>query len=199
MSQNLTELRIGSGVAVQDDGLTDTCSMDVELSASMDNDEDEPSRHSLAGQITHKKDSLKIEKVLLGRPDVGHNSGIIEPLANLDAFSGDDLGVLSKTGRTAPNSNEERNRSPNAQVKKESILEFSGSFVSASGKSGLGMVLSNAREDAGLTQTEVAKIMGTDHRAVRRIEKGDTNPTWETAEKYANAVGLQIYLGPSKG
>ena len=59
-----------------------------------------------------------------------------------------------------------------------------------------------ARKEAGLTQADVAKRMGTKAPAVTRLESSLTNgkhsPSVETLRKYADAVGcrLEIHLVP---
>ena len=184
------------GLAMPNDGFSGDHSLIEDPPSEPDNTEDCHSVGHRARRVTHRKSHGRPSGRLPKTSDLGHNSGILAPLENLDDLDDLEVAVLSRAGRGKQNPNDARNMSPQTHLKKENILDFSASFVSASRRAGLGAVLSNAREDAGLTQSEVAKIMGTDHRAVRRIEKGDTNPTWETAERYAKAVGLQIYLGP---
>lgn len=53
----------------------------------------------------------------------------------------------------------------------------------------LAFALGDARREAGLTQAEVARRMGTSQAAVARIEGGKVKPTWETVERYARALG----------
>ena len=60
---------------------------------------------------------------------------------------------------------EERDTSPKPFLKKENIVEIADVFIAASNKEELGSALSSARERAGLSQNQLAKIMGTDHRA----------------------------------
>ncbi|MDC9715219.1 MAG: helix-turn-helix transcriptional regulator [Gammaproteobacteria bacterium] len=61
----------------------------------------------------------------------------------------------------------------------------------------LGQMLS-ARRKAGLSQTEVAKRMGTKQTAITRIESslanGKLSPSLATLSKYANAVGCDINI-----
>lgn len=52
--------------------------------------------------------------------------------------------------------------------------------------------LADAREQAGLTQTEVAQRMGTTQPAVARLEAGDSDPRLSTVERYAQAVGWRL-------
>jgi transcriptional regulator with XRE-family HTH domain len=51
------------------------------------------------------------------------------------------------------------------------------------------------RTDAGLTQAQLAKRMGTTQSAVARLEGGGTRPTLETLEKVASAVGAELVVG----
>lgn len=50
------------------------------------------------------------------------------------------------------------------------------------------------RQKAGLTQEELAKRMGTQKGNISRLEKGSSNPSWKTLEKYAHACGFDIYI-----
>ena len=54
------------------------------------------------------------------------------------------------------------------------------------------------RIDAGLTQVELARRMGTTQSAIARMENGGTRPTLETLERVAGAVGQQlvVMVGP---
>ena len=51
------------------------------------------------------------------------------------------------------------------------------------------------RTDAGLTQAELARRMGTTQSAIARMEGGGTRPTLETLEKVATAVGAELVVG----
>jgi ribosome-binding protein aMBF1 (putative translation factor) len=52
--------------------------------------------------------------------------------------------------------------------------------------------LAAQRQAAGLTQTQVAALMGTSQSAVARLEAGDTDVRASTLERYAAAIGSQI-------
>ena len=58
--------------------------------------------------------------------------------------------------------------------------------------------LLNARNEAGLTQEDVAKRMGTSRPAVARIEAGGGSkrhsPSIATLRKYAEAVGCKLHV-----
>jgi transcriptional regulator with XRE-family HTH domain len=58
-----------------------------------------------------------------------------------------------------------------------------------------------ARQAAGLTQTEVATRMGTSQSVVARLENVRHMPTFDMIARYAAAVGcrLDIHLVPSTG
>ena len=51
------------------------------------------------------------------------------------------------------------------------------------------------RSEAGLTQAELAKRMGTTQSAIARMEGGGVRPTLDTLEKLASAVGLELVVG----
>lgn len=48
------------------------------------------------------------------------------------------------------------------------------------------------RERAGLTQTQVAALMGTDQATVSRFESRTVDPRMSTLRRYAAAVGARI-------
>ncbi len=55
----------------------------------------------------------------------------------------------------------------------------------------------NARQEAGLTQAEVAKRMGSSVPAISRLENalisgGKPSPSLDTLQRYANALGKQL-------
>ncbi|MCG5531747.1 helix-turn-helix domain-containing protein [Halorhodospira halochloris] len=54
--------------------------------------------------------------------------------------------------------------------------------------------LVSARSQAGLSQAEVARRMGTTQSVVVRLEGGRTAPTWKTLTRYAEATGRRIRL-----
>jgi transcriptional regulator with XRE-family HTH domain len=59
-------------------------------------------------------------------------------------------------------------------------------------------ILLKARQDAGLTQAQVAERMGTQPPAVARLERalatGKHSPSLATPRKYAQAVGKKLVL-----
>ena len=58
-----------------------------------------------------------------------------------------------------------------------------------------------ARQAAGLTQTEIATRVGTSQSVVARLENARHMPTFEMIARYAAAIGrrLDIHLVPSSG
>ena len=52
--------------------------------------------------------------------------------------------------------------------------------------------LISARSQAGLTQAELAKRMGTTQSAVARMESGRTKPSTTTLAKVAKATGTRL-------
>jgi DNA-binding XRE family transcriptional regulator len=58
--------------------------------------------------------------------------------------------------------------------------------------------LISMREEAGLTQEAVALKMNTQKSNISRMERGNSNPSWSTLMKYANACGFELTLQPVK-
>ncbi|MGH9470189.1 MAG: helix-turn-helix domain-containing protein [Terriglobia bacterium] len=52
----------------------------------------------------------------------------------------------------------------------------------------------DARNRAGLTQTELARKMGTTQPVVARIEGGRTRPSMRTLERLAEATGSRLLI-----
>jgi DNA-binding XRE family transcriptional regulator/predicted RNase H-like HicB family nuclease len=52
-----------------------------------------------------------------------------------------------------------------------------------------------ARHDAGLSQTELGKRAGVKQQQIAKLEDPDENPTLETLEKVARALGLTVNIG----
>lgn len=50
------------------------------------------------------------------------------------------------------------------------------------------------RTKAGLTQEDVAKKLGTNKSNISRLERGKSNPSWRTLNKYAAACGYTVRL-----
>ena len=52
--------------------------------------------------------------------------------------------------------------------------------------------LVTARQESGLSQTEIAARMGTSQSAVARLESGDLDVRLSTVERYAAALGRTV-------
>lgn len=82
--------------------------------------------------------------------------------------------------------------------------EFKAAYTELETEYSLLRELLMAREQAGLTQSDVAKKMGTKPPAVTRLETSLSehrhSPTLATLKKYAQAVGckLEVHLVPTK-
>jgi len=53
------------------------------------------------------------------------------------------------------------------------------------------------REDLGLTQAELAKLAGVSQPAIAQLENPDSNPTIDTLNRVAGAMGARIDFQPS--
>lgn len=54
--------------------------------------------------------------------------------------------------------------------------------------------LIKARADAGLTQEEVARRMGTTQAVIARLEGGRVKPSTRTLERFAKATGTRLKI-----
>jgi transcriptional regulator with XRE-family HTH domain len=59
----------------------------------------------------------------------------------------------------------------------------------------LAKALMDARDRAGLTQSQVARRMKTTQTAVARLEGGRINPSTKTLARYAQATGHRLVIG----
>jgi len=67
-----------------------------------------------------------------------------------------------------------------------------GHFEDATVRSALLDDLVRLRQDSGLTQNQVAEVMGTSQSAVSELEGGGTDPRLSTIQRYARSFGLSI-------
>jgi phage-related protein/DNA-binding XRE family transcriptional regulator len=58
----------------------------------------------------------------------------------------------------------------------------------------IALALIKARTKAGLTQDEVASLMGTTQSVIARLESGKTLPSVKTLAKYAKATGSHLHV-----
>lgn len=59
------------------------------------------------------------------------------------------------------------------------------------------VAVSRAREQAHLTQEQLAERSGLSRNTIIRIERGRTNPSMKTLERIAQAMGKQVHLSIS--
>ncbi len=77
--------------------------------------------------------------------------------------------------------------------KKQSII-FSKNFDKGYEQFKIGVILKQARLEAGLTQEEVARLLNTKKSAISRIENHAEDIRLSTLINYAQAVGKNIQL-----
>lgn len=58
----------------------------------------------------------------------------------------------------------------------------------------LDYILQKMREEAGLSQAEVAKRLGVTPPAISRLEKKPTHASFKTLKRYALACGFSLYF-----
>jgi DNA-binding XRE family transcriptional regulator len=80
-----------------------------------------------------------------------------------------------------------------AQWKKENP-ELAEEFEQGYKNFKIGVLLRQAREDAGLTQEELAKLTHTKRTAISRLENRAQDVKLSTIEKVARALGREIHL-----
>lgn len=71
---------------------------------------------------------------------------------------------------------------------------FAEGFDEGYGNFRIGLMLKQARLEAGLTQSEVAKAIGTKKTAISRLENHVEDVKLSTVEKYAQALGRRIEI-----
>ncbi len=72
--------------------------------------------------------------------------------------------------------------------------EFAENFESGYEQFKIGVILKTAREEAGLTQEELAEKLHTKKSAISRIENHAEDIKLSTLEKFANALGKHLRL-----
>jgi HTH-type transcriptional regulator/antitoxin HipB len=78
--------------------------------------------------------------------------------------------------------------------RKKSDSEFAENYDKGFQDFKLGVMLRQAREDAGLTQEELARKICTKKTAISRIENHAEDMKLSTLEKFANALGKQLTI-----
>jgi DNA-binding XRE family transcriptional regulator len=72
--------------------------------------------------------------------------------------------------------------------------EFAEGFVLGYSDFKIGVLLRQAREEAGLTQEQVARQLGTQKSAISRMENHAEDVRLSTLRAYAQAVGAKIQI-----
>jgi len=72
--------------------------------------------------------------------------------------------------------------------------EFAKNFDSGYEQFKIGVLLKQAREEAGITQEELASRLNTKKTAISRIENHAEDIKLSTLEKFANALGKKLKL-----
>ncbi len=72
--------------------------------------------------------------------------------------------------------------------------EFAADYDKGYQEFKLGVMLRQAREEAGLTQEELAQRIHTKKTAISRIENHAEDIKLSTLEKFANALGKQLTI-----
>lgn len=52
--------------------------------------------------------------------------------------------------------------------------------------------LRQLREEAGISQYELARRSGLTNQSISLLEKGDREPTWDTVRKLARGLGVSV-------
>ena len=78
------------------------------------------------------------------------------------------------------------------EKRKKTDPEFAREFESGYQKFKIGAMLKLAREDAKLTQDEIAKRLDTQKSAISRIENHAEDIRLSTLQKYASALGKTL-------
>lgn len=72
--------------------------------------------------------------------------------------------------------------------------EFVAAYDALEDEFALASALIKARGDAGMTQEQVAKAMGTTQAAVARLESGRSTPSTRTLKRFADATGARLRI-----
>jgi transcriptional regulator with XRE-family HTH domain len=72
--------------------------------------------------------------------------------------------------------------------------EFRAAYDALEDQFALASALIKARSDAGMTQEEVARAMGTTQAVVARLEGGRQKPSVRTLERFAKATHTRLHI-----
>ncbi len=56
----------------------------------------------------------------------------------------------------------------------------------------IGALLRDRRKQLGLTQPHLAELAGLSVNTLYKLERGQSNPTWEVVHKLAEVLGMEI-------
>jgi DNA-binding XRE family transcriptional regulator len=62
----------------------------------------------------------------------------------------------------------------------------------------IAVMIARLREERGLSQRDLAKIVGIKQPQIARLEKGDHLPTLETLLRLADALSARVIIGPKQ-
>jgi DNA-binding XRE family transcriptional regulator len=80
------------------------------------------------------------------------------------------------------------------ETRKKQRPNFAKNFDKGYEQFKIGVLLKQARIDAGLTQDEVAKILNTKKSAISRIENHAEDIRLSTLANYAQAIGKNLHI-----
>ena len=63
-------------------------------------------------------------------------------------------------------------------------------------KGEMGSYIERRRKSLRITQRNLAMLCGVSEHALCSLERGKSNPTFEVLERVADALGLELRLGP---
>jgi ribosome-binding protein aMBF1 (putative translation factor) len=72
--------------------------------------------------------------------------------------------------------------------------KYVAAYAALEGEFAIAAAVIRARTDAGLTQEELARRMGSTQSAIARLEGGKTRPSTATLEKLAVATGTRLKI-----
>lgn len=87
---------------------------------------------------------------------------------------------------------EDRETPPRPSARPKTPRHATLQWIPISPALGARLALRWAREDAGLSQAQIAKRMGVSQQAYAKLESPDANLTMETLERAAKALGLHV-------
>lgn len=63
------------------------------------------------------------------------------------------------------------------------------------GISELGERIKNRRKEVGITQVHLAELAEMSKNTLYKLERGESNPSWEVMEKLLDILGLEFSIG----